>query len=219
MTTNELLEETTHTLMNSISQKVDDAVLESLPAIEIKAGKINLAGYEITPHGIIKEEIEVPEVFDEWKSTLMDEVVAGFVDIDFEEDIPNIENTMKIYVLGLITRGGEALLEPREKVEGFDFYLSEDEENELIDWVDNNKLEAIKAVLFGYKIKEQLYYVILPKLSGYRFLNYDSKNDFLIILDDIESQLLKTRFTMEFIEEHFPEYKQFAVKVEEADAR
>jgi hypothetical protein len=217
MTKNELLEETTRILANKNTQKVDDAVLESLPAMSIKTGEINLRGDKIMIHGDIEKEIEVPEVFDEWKSTLMDEVVAGFVDTDFEEDIPNIENTMKIYVLGLITRGGEALLEPREKVEGFDFYLSEDEENELIDWVDNNKLEAIKAVLFGYKTKEQLYYVILPKLIGYRFLNYDSKNDFLFIMDEIESKLLKTQFTMDFIEEHFPEYKQFAVKIEEVD--
>lgn len=219
MTKNELLEETTHTLMNNIAQKMDDAILESLPAIEIKAGKINLAGYEITAHGIIKEEIEVPEVFDEWKSTLMDEVVAGFVDTDFEEDIPNIENTMKIYVLELITRGGEALLEPREKVEGFDFNLSEAEENELIDWVDNNKLEAIKAVLFGYKVREQLYYVILPRIDGNNFLNYHSHDGKVYFMGKEECFGYETRFTIDFIEEHFPEYKQFAVKVEEADAR
>nr|DAZ69647.1 MAG TPA: Protein of unknown function (DUF1642) [Caudoviricetes sp.] len=219
MTKNELLEETMRILANKNAQKVDDAVLESLPAIEIKAGEINLAGYEITAHGIIKEEIEVPEVFDEWKSTLMDEVVAGFVDTNFEEDIPNIENTMKIYVLELITRGGEALLEPREKVEGFDFYLSEDEENELIDWVDNNKLEAIKAVLFGYKVKEQLYYVIFPRFFIDHFLNYHKRMDMFTMGDGEENTEIKTRFTMDFIEEHFPEYKQFAVKVEEADAR
>lgn len=217
MTENELLEETTRILANKNVQKVADAVLESLPATEIKTGKINLAGYKIATHGIIEEEIEVPGVFDEWKSTLMDEIVASFVDTNFEEDIPSIENTMKIYVLELITRGGEALLEPREKVEGFDFNLSEAEENELIDWVDNNKLEAIKAVLFGYKVKEQLYYVILPKLIDDRFLNYDSKNDFLFIMNETDSKRFKTRFTMDFIEEHFPEYKQFAVKTEEVD--
>lgn len=219
MTKNELLEETTHTLMNNIAQKMDDAILESLPAIEIKAGKINLAGYEITAHGIIKEEIEVPEVFDKWKSALIDEIVAGFVDTNFEEDIPSIENTMKIFALELITRGGEALLEPHEKVEGFDFDLSEEEKDELIDWVDNNKLEAIKAVLFGYKVKEQLYYVIFPKFFIDYFLNYHKKIDVFTMGDGEENTEIKTRFTMDFIEEHFPEYKQFAVKVEEADAR
>ncbi|MBF7131578.1 DUF1642 domain-containing protein [Pediococcus pentosaceus] len=218
MTRNELLEEIEHKLMNSISQKANDAVLESLPAMSIKTGEINLRGDKIMIHGDIEKEVEVPEVFDEWKSTLMDEVVAGFVDTNFEEDIQSIENTMKIYVLELIIRGGEALLEPREKVEDFDFYLSEAEENELIDWVDNNKLEAIKAVLFGYKVKEQLYYVIFPGFNfNDKYLNYSERNGYLLLCDKTELKYVKTKFTMDFIEEHFPEYKQFAVKIEEVD--
>lgn len=217
MTKNELLEETTRILANKNAQKVDDAVLESLPAIEIKAGEINLAGYEITAHGIIEEEIEVPEVFDKWKSALIDEIVASFVNTNFEEDIPSIEKTMKIYVLELITRGGEALLEPHEKVEGFDFYLSEEEKDELIDWVDNNKLDGIKAVLFGYKVKEQLYYVVLPRIDGDNFLNYHTHDGKAYFMGEEECFGYETRFTMDFIDENFPEYKQFAVKVEEVD--
>lgn len=215
MTKNELLEETMRILANKNAQKVDDAVLEPLAAKEIKAGEINSAEYEITAHGIIEKEIEVPEVFDKWKSALIDETVASFVNTNFEEDIPSIENTMKIYVLELITRGGKALLEPREKVEEFDFYLSEAEEDELIDWVDNNKLEASKAVLFGYKVKEQLYYMILPRVDGNNFLNYHTHDGKVYFMGKEECFGYKTRFTMDFIEEHFPEYEQYAVRVEE----
>lgn len=214
MTKNELLEETTHTLMNNISQKMDDAILESLPAIEIKAGKINLAGYEITAHGIIKEEIEVPEVFDEWKQALVDDVVSA---LDIADGSNDVEQTMMIGVLKEIVQGGNVLFEAEEIVEGFEFDLSEEEKAELVDWVDNNKLEAIKAVLFGYKVKEQLYYVVLPKLSDDNFLNCNPKNNYLFIADKIEDDYYKTRFTMDFIEEHFPEYKQYAEKVEEVD--
>lgn len=217
MTKNELLEETTRILANKNVQKVDDAVLESLPAMSIKTGEINLRGDKIVMHGDIEKEVVVPVVFDKWKQTLIDEVVAGFVDTNFEEDIPSIENTMKTFALELITRGGEALLEPHEKVEGFDFDLSEEEKAELIDWVDNNKLEAIKAVLFGYKVKEQLYYVIFPKFFIDHFLNYHKKIDVFTMGDGEENTEIKTRFTMDFIEENFPEYKQFAVKVEEVD--
>lgn len=218
MTKNEALEETVH-LMNNIVQKVDDAVLESLPAMSIKTGEINLRGDKIMMHGDIEKEVVVPVVFDKWKQTLIDEVVAGFVDTNFEEDIPSIENTMKTFALELITRGEEALLEPHEKVEGFDFDLSEEEKDELIDWVDNNKLEGIKAVLFGYKVKEQLYYVVLPRIDGNNFLNYHTHDGKVYFMGEEECFGYETRFTMDFIEEHFPEYKQFAVKVEEADAR
>lgn len=214
MTKNELLEETTHTLMNNIAQKMDDAILESLPAIEIKAGKINLAGYEITAHGIIKEEIEVPEVFDKWKQALVDDVVSA---LDIADGSNDVEQTMMIGVLKEIVQGGNVLFEAEEMVEGFEFDLSEEEKAELIDWVDNNKLEAIKAVLFGYKVKEQLYYVVLPKLSDDNFLNCNPKNNYLFIADKTEDDYYKTRFTMDFIEEHFPEYEQYAEKVEEVD--
>ena len=212
MTKNEALQETAHTLINKTAQKVDDAVLESLPAMSIKTGKINLRGDKIMMHGDIEKEVEVPEVFDKWVCQLIDDTV------DFFDGNKDIENTMKIYVLELITRGGEALLEPRKKVEGFDFNLSEAEENELIDWVDNNKLEAIKAVLFGYKVKEQLYYVIFPGFNfNDKYLNYSERNGYLLLCDKTELKYVKTQFTMDFIEEHFPEYKQFAVKVEEVD--
>lgn len=216
MTKNELLEETTHTLMNSISQKVDDAVLESLHAMSIKTGEINLRGDKIMIHGDIEKEVEVPEVFDKWKQALVDDTVSA---LDTTYNSSDVEKTMIIGVLKEIVQGGNVLFEADEMVEEFEFDLSEAEEDELIDWVHNNKLEAIEAVLFGYKVKEQLYYVILPKFFIDRFLNYHKRMDMLTMGDGEENTEIKTRFTMEFIEEHFPEYKQFAVKVEEADAR
>lgn len=161
--------------------------------------------------------VEVPEVFDKWKQTLIDDVVSTLGSRGYSTDI--IEKTMKVGVIELITRGGNEIFEYAEEVEDFYFEFNEDEENELIDWVDNNKLEAIKAVLFGYKVREQLYYVIFPRINGNNFLNYYNHNGEVYFMGKEECFGYRTRFTMDFIEEHFPEYKQFAVKVEEADAR
>lgn len=213
MTKNEALEETAY-LMNNIAQKIDDAVLESLPAMSIKTGEINLRGDKIMLHGDIEKEIVVPVVFDEWKQALVDDVVSA---LDIADGSNDVEQTMMIGVLKEIVQGGNVLFEAEEIVEGFEFDLSEEEKAELVDWVDNNKLEAIKAVLFGYKVKEQLYYVVLPKLSDDNFLNCNPKNNYLFIADKTEDDYYKTRFTMDFIEEHFPEYEQYAEKVEEVD--
>lgn len=215
MTKNEALEETAHTLMNNIIQKVDDAVLESLPAMSIKTGEINLRGDKIMIHGDIEKEVEVPEVFDKWKQALVDDTVSA---LDTTYNSSDVEKTMAIGVLKEIVQGGNALFEADEMVEEFEFDLSEAEENELIDWVDNNKLEAIKAVLFGYKVREQLYYVIFPRIDGSNFLNYHTHDrEAYFLMGKEECFGYKTQFTMDFIEEHFPEYKQFAVKIEEVD--
>lgn len=216
MTKNELLEDTTRILANKNVQKVDDAVLEPLAATSIKTGEINLRGDKIMLHGDIEKAVVVPAVFDKWKQALVDDVVSA---LDMVDDSNDVEKTMIIGVLKEIVQGGNVLFEADEMVEEFEFDLSEEEKAELIDWVDNNKLEAIKAVLFGYKVEEQLYYVIFPQLFIDRFLNYDELYHDLTIADGEETDEIKTRFTMDFIEEHFPEYKQFAVKVEEADAR
>lgn len=216
MTKNEALEETAHTLMNNIAQKIDDAVLESLPAMSIKTGEINLRGDKIMMHGDIEKEVVVPVVFDKWKQTLIDDVVSTLGSRGYNTEI--IEKTMKVGVIELITRGGNGIFEYAEEVEDFYFDFNEDEEDELIDWVDNNKLEAIKAVLFGYKVKEQLYYVIFPGFNfNDKYLNYSERNGYLLLCDKTELKYVKTKFTMDFIEEHFPEYKQFAVKIEEVD--
>lgn len=193
---------------------MDDAILESLPAMSIKTGEINLRGDKIMMHGDIEKEIVVPVVFDKWKQALVDDVVSA---LDIADGSNDVEQTMMIGVLKEIVQGGDALFEAEKIVEGFEFDLSEEEKAELIDWVDNNKLESIKAVLFGYKVKEQLYYVILPKLSDDNFLNCNPKNNYLFIADKTEDDYYKTKFTMDFIEEHFPEYEQYAEKVEEVD--
>lgn len=161
--------------------------------------------------------VEVPEVFDKWKQVLVDDTVSA---LDTTCNSSDVEQTMMIGVLKEIVQGGDFLFEADEKVEEFDFDFSEEEKDELIDWVDNNKLEAIKAVLFGYKVKEQLYYIIFPGFNfNDKYLNYSERNGYLLLCDKTELKYVKTQFTMDFIEEHFPEYKQFAVKVEEADVR
>lgn len=210
MTKNEAIEETAHTLMNNIAQKMDDAVLESLPAMSIKTGETNLRGDKIMMHGDIEKEVVVPVVFDKWKQTLIDDVVSTLGSRGYNTEI--IKKTMKVGVIELITRGGNGIFEYAEEVEDFYFDFNEDEENELIDWVDNNKLEAIKAVLFGYKVREQLYYVIFPRINGNNFLNYYTHNGEIYFMGKEECFGYETRFTMDFIEEHFPEYKQFAVE-------
>lgn len=163
-----------------------------------------------------EKAVVVPAVFDKWKQALVDDVVSA---LDMVDDSNDVEKTMIIGVLKEIVQGGNVLFEADEMVEEFEFDLSEEEKAELVDWVGNNRLDAIKAVLFGYKVEEQLYYVIFPQLFVDRFLNYNELYHELTIDDGEETDEIKTRFTMEFIEEHFPEYKQFAVKIEEADAR
>lgn len=163
-----------------------------------------------------EKAVVVPVVFDKWKKALIDDVVSTLGSRGYNAD--TIEKTMEVGVIELIIRGRNGIFEYAEEVEDFDFDLNEEEKFKLVDWINNNKLEAIKAVLYGYKVEEQLYYVIFPHLLVDRFLNYNELYHDLTIADGKETDEIKTRFTMEFIEEHFPEYKQFAVKVEEADA-
>lgn len=216
MTKNELLEDTTRILANKNVQKVDDAVLEPLVATSVKTGEINLRGDKIMLHGDIEKAVVVPAVFDKWKQALVDDVVS---DLDMTNISGYVEKTMMIDAIEEIVLGGNAIFEAGEEVQEFNFNLNENEKSQLMDWINNNKLDAIKAILFGYKVEEQLYYVIFPQLFVDRFLNYNELYHELTINDGEETDEIKTRFTMEFIEEHFPEYKQFAVKVEEADAR
>lgn len=216
MTKNELLEDTTRILANKNVQKVDDAVLEPLVATSVKTGEINLRGDKIMLRGDIEKAVVVPAVFDKWKQALVDDVVS---DLDMTNISGYVEKTMMIDAIEEIVLGGNAIFEAGEEVQEFNFNLNENEKSQLMDWINNNKLDAIKAILFGYKVEEQLYYVIFPQLFVDRFLNYNELYHELTINDGEETDEIKTRFTMEFIEEHFPEYKQFAVKVEEADAR
>lgn len=167
-------------------------------------------------NGNVNEKaVVVPAVFDKWKQALVDDVVSA---LDMVDDSNDVEKTMIIGVLKEIVQGGNVLFEADEMVDEFEFDLSEEEKAELVDWVGNNRLDAIKAVLFGYKVEEQLYYVELPNVIGSRFLNYCEDDGEILLADKGETYSCKTRFTMDFIEEHFPEYKQFAVKVEKVDA-
>lgn len=186
-----------------------DNLNEAVEAVKMLANELDEKIINECKNSVVFGPVEVPEVFDKWKQALVDDTVSA---LDITYNSSDVEQTMMIGVLKEIVQGGDFLFEADEKVEEFDFDFSEEEKDELIDWVDNNKLEAIKAVLFGYKVKEQLYYVILPGLIDDSFLNYNLENGRLLIMDEVENSRYKTRFTMDFIEEHFPEYKQFAVE-------
>lgn len=193
-----------------------DNLNEVVEAVKMLANELDEKIINECKNSVVFGPVEVPEVFDKWKQALVDDTVSA---LDTIYNSSDVEKTMTIGVLKEIVQGGNALFEANEMVEEFEFDLSEAKENELIDWVDNNKLEAIKAVLFGYKVREQLYYVIFPRINGNNFLNYYTHNGEVYFMGKEECFGYKTRFTMDFIEERFPEYKQFAVKVEEADAR
>lgn len=192
-----------------------DNLNEAVEAVKMLANELDEKIINECKNSVVFGPVEVPEVFDKWKQALVDDTVSA---LDITYNSSDVEQTMMIGVLKEIVQGGDFLFEADEKVEEFDFDFSEEEKDELIDWVDNNKLEAIKAVLFGYKVKEQLYYVIFPGFNfNDKYLNYSERNGYLLLCDKTELKYVKTKFTMDFIEEHFPEYKQFAVKIEEVD--
>lgn len=166
-------------------------------------------------------EIIVPEVFDKWKSALIDEVVASFVGTNFEEDIRAIENTMKMGAIEYITQGDGALFTPCYKFDDFDLGLSDNEEDELVYWVKDNKINAIKAILFGYKVKEDMFVVRLPDLDPENnYINYDLDEDCFDVgcewesaWDNPKDDVYIDRFPMSVIKERLPKYVQYAEKV------
>lgn len=62
--------------------------------------------------------------------------------------------------------------------------------------------------------KEELYYIKFPH-SGGLVLNEVSQDDKVRFSDQEQTTHCTTKFTLEYIEDTYPEYKQFAVKVEE----
>lgn len=64
------------------------------------------------------------------------------------------------------------------------------------------------------EVKEELYYIKMPHGGGV-VLNEVSQDDKVRFSDREETTHCKTKFTLDYIEEKYPEYKQFAVKVEE----
>lgn len=64
------------------------------------------------------------------------------------------------------------------------------------------------------EVKEELYYIKMPHGGGV-VLNEVWQDDKVRFSDREETTHCKTKFTLGYIEETYPEYKQFAVKVEE----
>lgn len=66
------------------------------------------------------------------------------------------------------------------------------------------------------ELKEELYYIKMPRGGGV-VLNEVSQDDKVRFSDREETTHCKTKFTLEYIGETYPEYKQFAVKVEDEE--
>lgn len=66
------------------------------------------------------------------------------------------------------------------------------------------------------EVEEELYYIKMP-YARCKVLNEDSRYGEVRFTDRIETAYFKTKFTLDCIEEKYPELKQFAVKVEEID--
>lgn len=66
------------------------------------------------------------------------------------------------------------------------------------------------------EVKEELYYIKLPYGKD-KYLNQKLANGAVIYADNEQFESFRTCFTMAYIEEVFPMFKQFAVKVEEEE--
>lgn len=142
-------------------------------------------------------KVKVPAAFDKWYKQV-EEKSEGY-NVEFRA----------MYLIA--SQGFKFGVADEDNVLGMDFDLTEEEIDTMRYYVSFQKKDAMRAILDGYEVETQLYHIIFPGFDG-EYLNY-SKATKRIWLDDEEEQgHIKTKFTMDFIEEELPQYKQFAVE-------
>ena len=146
------------------------------------------------------EKVVVPKCFDEW-----------FKEI---EDIHSIPDCAKTFALWKLCQQGFG--RGYEDVHGKKIPY----ETDLGEWLFENKILAIDAVLNGYTIeKEQLYYIPLPDLEtldGIQQVLSRSKNKNRYFASRPDKNV-KQRYTKEELEQVPEVYKPYAKPIEEEE--
>lgn len=144
-------------------------------------------------------KVKVPAAFDKWYKQ-----VEEFSDIDNFKD-------RAMYLIA--SQGFGYCVADENNILGIDFDLTEKEVNAMRYYTDSHKEDAMRAILDGYEVEEQLYDIRIPHLEG-SVVNYDLEDSHFFASNTEETPWVQTKFTMDFIEKNLPELKQYAVKVE-----
>ncbi|MGK4094397.1 DUF1642 domain-containing protein [Pediococcus pentosaceus] len=145
-------------------------------------------------------KVKVPAVFDKWYKQLKQ--------LENKNELCDASEA----AMFLISAQGHGYSAAGERnIMKFDFDLTGYEQNEMLYYIHNNKVEAIRAILDGYEVEKKLYHIIFPGFND-EYLNYSKATKRMWLDDEEEQGHIKTKFTMDFIEEELPQYKQFAVE-------
>lgn len=143
-------------------------------------------------------KVKVPAVFDKWYKQVK-HFSNGF----------NFKNRA-MYLIA--SQGFQFGVADEDNVLGMDFDLTEEEANTMRYYVGNHREDAMRAILDGYEVEEQLYYIRIPHLEK-SIVNYDLVDSHFSTSNTEETPWVQTKFTMDFIEKNLPELKQYAEKV------
>lgn len=152
------------------------------------------------------EKVKVPYVFKKWYTLICCEGSA--------------KERALLYISSHGLNGYRAISNPIIPVY-FGSSLTEKEINDFESYIDNHKMKAIAAILYGFEIDEQLYTIDLPHIGDCVMrIQYDTGEDNFTLGDKVNIPwrlrdlfLYIDQFPMNVIEERLPEYKQFAVAV------
>ncbi|MDB1562936.1 DUF1642 domain-containing protein [Pediococcus pentosaceus] len=145
-------------------------------------------------------KVKVPAVFDKWYKQVEEKSIYS----DFKH--------RAMYLIA--SQGFGYCVADENNILEIDFDLTEKEANTMRYYVGNHKEDAMRAILDGYEVEEQLYYIRIPHLEG-SVVNYDLEDGHFFTSNTVEDAFIQTKFTMSFIEKNLPEFKQYAVKAEE----
>lgn len=145
-------------------------------------------------------KVKVPAAFDKWYK----QVKHFSSGSDFKDRV--------MYLIA--SQGFGYCVADENNILGIDFDLTEKEVNTMRYYTDSHKEDAMRAILDGYEVEEQLYYIRIPHLEG-SVVNYDLEDGHFFTSNTVEDTFIQTKFTMSFIEKNLPEFKQYAVKAEE----
>lgn len=152
-------------------------------------------------------KVKVPAAFDKWYKQ-----VKHFSDIDNFKD-------RAMYLIA--SQGFGYCVADENNILGIDFDLTEKEVNAMRYYTDSHKEDAMRAILDGYEVEEQLYVVRLPDLDPENnYINYDLDEDCFDVgckwesaWDNPKDDVYVDQFPMYVIEERLPKYVQYAEKV------
>lgn len=143
-------------------------------------------------------KVKVPAVFDKWYKQVK-HFSNGF----------NFKNRAMHLIA---SQGFGYCVASENNILEIDFDLTEEEIDAMRYYINSHKEDAMRAILDGYEVEEQLYYIRIPHLEK-GIVNYDLEDGHFFTSNTEETPWVKIKFTMDFIEKDLPELKQYAEKV------